>query len=137
VGQRARHTSRDRLRDEAGPDFVLEYIYTMYSRTLFRDDGDTPSTPMLKALDAIVEVDPAVQPVGDAPDATGVGTAGPRGTITTPPWPTKPPGAGGYVPDVVVLLTDAPQGASRGRPSSRRGPVPAWRSLTALRRSAG
>src|SRR5688572_1506979 len=44
---------------------------------------------MLKSLDAIAEVNPKVAPVGDAPIGD-VGTAG----------------ANGFVPDIVVLLTD-------------------------------
>ena len=72
---------------------------------LSTSSGTAIGAAMLKALDAIAEVDPAVKPVGDVPDATGVGTAsgGTEGPTSPPP---KPPGAGGYVPDVVVLLTD-------------------------------
>jgi Ca-activated chloride channel homolog len=55
--------------------------------------GTAIGTAMLKALDAIAAVNPAVRPVGDAPE---VGSAPAR----------KSPGAGGYVPDIVVLLTD-------------------------------
>ena len=47
---------------------------------------------LLKGLDAIAEVNPGVRPVGDA-----LGTEPPHAT---------PPGAGGYVPDIIVLLTD-------------------------------
>jgi Ca-activated chloride channel family protein len=68
---------------------------------LSTSSGTAIGAAMLKALDAIAEVDPAVKPVGDVPDATGAGASG---SATAPP--TKPPGAGGYVPDVVVLLTD-------------------------------
>jgi Ca-activated chloride channel homolog len=71
---------------------------------LSTSSGTAIGAAMLKALDAIAEVDPAVQPVGDVPDATGVGTA--SGGTEGPTSPTKAPGAGGYVPDVVVLLTD-------------------------------
>jgi Ca-activated chloride channel family protein len=58
-------------------------------------DGLTVGLPtaigaaMLKSLDAIAEVNPKVAPVGDAPIGD-VGTAG----------------ANGFVPDIVVLLTD-------------------------------
>jgi Ca-activated chloride channel family protein len=53
--------------------------------------GTAIGTAMLKGLDAIAEVNPGVAPVGDAPEA---GSA------------RQKPGAGGYVPDIVVLLTD-------------------------------
>ena len=49
---------------------------------------------MLKGIDAIAEANPDVPPVGDVPD-------GPSGA----PRKAKP-GANGYVPDIVVLLTD-------------------------------
>ncbi len=52
--------------------------------------GTAIGSAMLKSLDAIAEINPAVQPVGDAPGA---------------PAETKP-GVNGYVPDIVVLLTD-------------------------------
>lgn len=56
--------------------------------------GTAIGAAMLKALDAIAEVNPAVQPVGDVPE-------------TQPSAPqTAKPSAGGYVPDIVVLLTD-------------------------------
>jgi Ca-activated chloride channel homolog len=57
--------------------------------------GTAIGAAMLKALDAISETDPAVAPVSDA---VAYGAA-------TPP-PRKPPGTHGYVPDIVVLLTD-------------------------------
>ena len=62
--------------------------------------GTAIGAAMLKALDAIAQVDPNVKPVGDVPDAANGPTGG-----TGAPTP-KPPGAGGYVPDIVVLLTD-------------------------------
>ena len=64
--------------------------------------GTAIGAAMLKALDAIAEVNSDVKPVGDA-----VGTAAAGGTPagSTPP-PTAAPGAGGFVPDIVVLLTD-------------------------------
>lgn len=55
--------------------------------------GTAIGSAMLKSLDAIAEINPAVQPVGDAPETEGA------------PAETKP-GANGYVPDIVVLLTD-------------------------------
>jgi Ca-activated chloride channel homolog len=51
--------------------------------------GTAIGSAILKSLDAIAEVNPNVQPVGDAPTGD-VGTAG----------------AKGFVPDIVVLLTD-------------------------------
>ena len=55
--------------------------------------GTAIGSAMLKGLDAIAEVNPGVAPVGNAPQ---VGSAPPRQT----------PGVSGYVPDIVVLLTD-------------------------------
>ncbi len=62
--------------------------------------GTAIGAAMLKAIDAIAEVNTEVQPVGDAaavvdPRAPGAGAA-----------PTPAPGVGGFVPDIVVLLTD-------------------------------
>ncbi|MEO5841683.1 MAG: VWA domain-containing protein [Acidimicrobiales bacterium] len=51
--------------------------------------GTAIGSAMLKGLDAIAEVNPDVAPVGDAPEGV-VGQAG----------------ANGFVPDIVVLLTD-------------------------------
>ena len=51
--------------------------------------GTAIGSAILKSLDAIAEVNPNVQPVGDAP----TGDVGPAG-------------AKGFVPDIVVLLTD-------------------------------
>jgi Ca-activated chloride channel family protein len=48
---------------------------------------------LLKGLDAIAEVNPGVRPVGDVPE-------------TEPPPQGTTPGASGYVPDIIVLLTD-------------------------------
>jgi Ca-activated chloride channel family protein len=55
--------------------------------------GTAIGSAMLKGLDAIAEVNPAVAPVGDAPEPA----AAPAGST---------PGANGFVPDIVVLLTD-------------------------------
>jgi Ca-activated chloride channel family protein len=55
--------------------------------------GTAIGAAMLKALDAIAETNPAVTPVGDAPEAA----AAPANVE---------PGANGYMPDIVVLLTD-------------------------------
>ena len=51
--------------------------------------GTAIGSAMLKSLDAIAEINPRVAPVGDAP----IGDAGAAG-------------ANGFVPDIVVLLTD-------------------------------
>lgn len=71
--------------------------------------GTAIGSAILQALDAIAEVDPRVQPVAGAisnspiaPETTGGGTANPNGT----PSATPKPGKDGYVPDVIVLLTD-------------------------------
>ena len=55
--------------------------------------GTAIGSAMLKGLDAIAEVNPAVRPVGDTPESEPA----PAGTK---------PGANGFVPDIVVLLTD-------------------------------
>lgn len=55
--------------------------------------GTAIGAAMLKALDAIAEANPAVAPVGDAPE-----------TAAAPA--EAEPGANGYMPHIVVLLTD-------------------------------
>jgi Ca-activated chloride channel family protein len=55
--------------------------------------GTAIGAAMLKALDAIAETNPAVTPVGDTPEAAAA------------PADVEP-GAKGYMPDIVVLLTD-------------------------------
>jgi Ca-activated chloride channel family protein len=63
--------------------------------------GTAIGAAMLKSLDAIAEVNPEVKPVGDAEaEGFGGGVGEPEGTAT------PSPGADGYVPDIVVLLTD-------------------------------
>lgn len=59
--------------------------------------GTAIGAAMLKALDAIAEVDSDVKPVGDVP---------PAGSTAVPASPPRAVGAGGFVPDIVVLLTD-------------------------------
>jgi Ca-activated chloride channel family protein len=59
--------------------------------------GTAIGAAMLKSLDAIAEVNSDVQPVGDA--AANV-------TPGAPPRPAAAPGTGGFVSDIVVLLTD-------------------------------
>jgi Ca-activated chloride channel family protein len=56
--------------------------------------GTAIGAAMLKGIDAIAEANPNVPPVGDAPED------GP------PPAVGAAPGATGYVPDIIVLLTD-------------------------------
>ncbi len=71
--------------------------------------GTAIGAAMLKALDAIAEVNPAVQPVGNAGPAGGAAPGGPgaggAGAGGAADAATKP-GTGGYVSDIVVLLTD-------------------------------
>jgi Ca-activated chloride channel homolog len=59
--------------------------------------GTAIGAAMLKSLDAIAEVNSDVQPVGDAAANVRPGA---------PPRPTTAAGTGGFVPDIVVLLTD-------------------------------
>jgi len=63
--------------------------------------GTAIGAAMLKALDAIAETNPLVAPVGNAVESDAVAQPG----AVAPPA-RKPPGRGGYVPDIVVLLTD-------------------------------
>jgi Ca-activated chloride channel homolog len=63
-------------------------------------DGTAIGAAMLKSLDAISEVNPEVQPVGNAVESGAVNP--PASKSSTP----ATPGAHGYVPDVIVLLTD-------------------------------
>jgi Ca-activated chloride channel family protein len=78
---------------------------------LSTSSGTAIGAAILKSLDAIAEVDPAVKPVGAVPDESEPGPigSGPLGSGGTGPArapPAKLPGAGGYAPDVIVLLTD-------------------------------
>ncbi|MBO0747844.1 MAG: VWA domain-containing protein, partial [Acidimicrobiaceae bacterium] len=63
-------------------------------------DGTAIGAALLKSLDAISEVNPEVQPVGNAVESGAVNphAKGSNAAVR--------PGAHGYVPDVVVLLTD-------------------------------
>ncbi|MGA2531126.1 MAG: VWA domain-containing protein [Acidimicrobiales bacterium] len=67
--------------------------------------GTAIGSAILEALEAIAEVDPEVKPVAsdiaDNPLEPGSSSTG-DGT----PGATTKPGKGGYVPDVIVLLTD-------------------------------
>jgi Ca-activated chloride channel family protein len=60
--------------------------------------GTAIGAAMLKSLDAIAEVNSEVKPVGDAAAAGVPGGA--------PAPPAAKPGSAGFVPDIVVLLTD-------------------------------
>jgi Ca-activated chloride channel family protein len=71
-----------------------ELMATIDSVTTGR--GTAIGTAMLKGLDAIAEVNPAVQPVGDVYSVDDAPVA-PEG---------GPPPPGDYVPDIIVLLTD-------------------------------
>jgi Ca-activated chloride channel family protein len=71
--------------------------------------GTAIGAAILQSLDAISEVDPQVQPVGNALAAAAAAPSGTSGTTgnsgsgtTAPPTPPK----NGYEPDIVVLLTD-------------------------------
>ena len=67
--------------------------------------GTAIGAAMLKALDAIAEVNPQVQPVGNA--VSSAAAAPEAGASANEGAPAAPkPGTHGYVPDVVVLLTD-------------------------------
>ena len=78
--------------------------------------GTAIGAAILKSLDAIAEVDPEVQPVGNAVSsaalAPSTATAAPGGLGPTNASPGTPAGApakppkDGYVPDIIVLLTD-------------------------------
>ncbi len=68
-----------------------ELVAAIDSLTIGR--GTAIGAAMLTSIDAIAEANPGVSPVGDVPE-TG-----------TPPATTAP-GANGYLPDIVVLLTD-------------------------------
>ena len=74
-----------------------ELIATIDSVTTGR--GTAIGGAMLKGLDAIAEVNPAVQPVGDVYALEDAPVADP------PPAGQAPP-SNDYVPDIIVLLTD-------------------------------
>jgi Ca-activated chloride channel family protein len=66
--------------------------------------GTAIGAAMLKALDAIAEVNPQVKPVGDAA-SSGAAISGGAGSGSAEGTGPKP-GTNGFVPDVIVLLTD-------------------------------
>lgn len=63
--------------------------------------GTAIGAAMLKAIDAIAEVNSVVQPVGNAVSTAGATPGAPSSSA-----PAAKPGTGGYVADIVVLLTD-------------------------------
>jgi Ca-activated chloride channel homolog len=75
-------------------------------------NGTAIGAAMLKSLDALSTVNTDVKPVGDLPatsDASGNDFFNPfsdSSPDTTPTTTPAPPGQHGYVPDIVVLLTD-------------------------------
>jgi Ca-activated chloride channel family protein len=73
--------------------------------------GTAIGAAILKSLDAIAQVDPRVQPVGNAQTNADTGPAaasgqGGSGGTAGGGSAAQRPGVGGYVPDVIVLLTD-------------------------------
>ena len=75
--------------------------------------GTAIGAAILKALDAISEVDPQVQPIGNAvssaataPSAAPGGPGVPGGAPNGGSGPAPKPPEDGYVPDIIVLLTD-------------------------------
>jgi Ca-activated chloride channel family protein len=62
--------------------------------------GTAIGAAMLKALDAVAEVNSQVQPVGNAVSSGAAASSG------AAPDAGPKPGTNGYVPDVIVLLTD-------------------------------
>jgi Ca-activated chloride channel family protein len=71
--------------------------------TLTTGRGTTIGSAILKSLDAIASIDPDVPGTAGAP-----GAAGPPGAVpdTAPDSSPVTPPTGGYVPEIVVLLTD-------------------------------
>jgi Ca-activated chloride channel family protein len=74
--------------------------------------GTAIGSAILQALDAIAEVDPKVQPVSSAISNSPIAPAAANGGIANSnstngsSSATPKPGKNGYVPDVIVLLTD-------------------------------
>ena len=92
-------------RDRSALDHALDNLST--------GPGTAIGSAILQSLDAIAEVDPQVQPVANAvlgasanPSAFGSPAGGSSGVAGSAPDIEPKPGAQGYVPDVVVLLTD-------------------------------
>jgi Ca-activated chloride channel family protein len=73
--------------------------------------GTAIGAAILQSIDAIAQVDSQVRPVGLAADspiglAEGYNGGGPSGASGATTGPPTKPGKHGYVPDVIVLLTD-------------------------------
>ncbi len=75
--------------------------------------GTAIGAAILKSLDAIAEVDRQVQPVGNAvssaalaPSSSTAGPASPGGATGAGAGAAATPPKDGYVPDIIVLLTD-------------------------------
>jgi len=70
--------------------------------------GTAIGAAILQALDAIAEVDPKVQPISNAVSSSPLVPQGFGSSATSDSLPpgTPKPGVHGYVPDVIVLLTD-------------------------------
>jgi len=75
--------------------------------------GTAIGAAILKSLDAIAEVDPEVQPVGNAvssaalaPSTAAAAAASPGVAANGGPGAAATPPKNGYVPDIIVLLTD-------------------------------
>ena len=80
---------------------------------LTTSNGTAIGAAMLKSLDALSTVNSDVKPVGDVPGQSDqfnpgdlFGQFGESSPDTTPTTTPAPPGQHGYVPDIVVLLTD-------------------------------
>jgi len=76
-------------------------------------NGTAIGAAMLKSLDALSTVNTDVKPVGDVPTPSDGSSndffnpfGGDSSPDTTPTTAPPPPGQHGYVPDIVVLLTD-------------------------------
>jgi Ca-activated chloride channel homolog len=74
--------------------------------SLSAGDSTAIGAAILKSLDAISEINPQVQPVGNAVESGAV-----NGPVSGAPTATARPGAHAYVPDVIVLLTDGANNA--------------------------
>jgi Ca-activated chloride channel family protein len=68
--------------------------------------GTAIGAAILKSLDAIAEIDPSVKPVGNALSNTDTAPSGTGSPSGSGGGSAARPGVDGYVPDVVVLLTD-------------------------------
>jgi Ca-activated chloride channel family protein len=69
--------------------------------------GTAIGAAILKALDAIAEVDPKVEPVGNAVSSAATApSAAPAAGPNSGSGPAPAPPKDGYVPDIIVLLTD-------------------------------